>query len=148
MCLRLCLALTLAAAAACGDTLPSDIEGYETAPECVRLNKDPIPAYQGDPHKGIKNVFACHVDLPALLANTRPFPEGTIIVKESRREGEAFTWLVATARKRQGRWRWDEYTRNFDNESHERLLVAQSKCMDCHAGAAAQDFIFSNYEER
>ncbi|MDX2023719.1 MAG: hypothetical protein SF187_26005 [Deltaproteobacteria bacterium] len=143
---RIGLALALALVAACGETLPADIEGYQTAPTCVRLNKDPIPPYEGDPHKGIKNVFACNVDLPVLLANTRPFPDGTIIVKESRRPGVAYTWLVATARKQEGRWRWDEYTRNFDNEGHERVPVPQSKCMDCHAKAAAQDFIFTTYD--
>ena len=63
-----------------------------------------------------------------------------------RREGEAFTWLVATARKELGKWRWDEYTRNFDNEGHQRLLVKQSKCTSCHDRAAAQDDIFTYYD--
>lgn len=133
-------------AASCGESLPTDIEGYDSKATCVRINKDPIPPYEGDPHKGIKNVFVCNVELSAIKANLRPFPDGTIIVKESRREGEAFTWLVATARKELGKWRWDEYTRNFDNEGHQRLLVKQSKCTSCHDRAAAQDNIFTNYD--
>ena len=82
---------------ACGDTLPDDVEGYET--RCLRINASPLPPYPGDPHRGTKNVFACDVDPAIVRANTRPFPPGTLIVKESTREGEQFPWLVATARR-------------------------------------------------
>ncbi len=135
----LCLGSVLVA---CGDPLPDDLNNYAT--RCVVMNKQPILPYEGDPHKGFKNVYACNVPLEFLQARTRPFPDGTVIVKESRREGESFTWLVATARKQQGRWRWDEYTRNFDNEDHRRLALPQSKCTDCHAAAA--DYIFTRFE--
>ena len=138
----------LMALVGCGESLPPDIVGYETNTSCVRLNQAPIEPYEGDPHKGFKNVFACNVDPVLVAANKRPFPDGTLIVKESRRSGENFIWLVATARKSNGRWRWDEYTRNFDNEDHQRLLLKQSKCTDCHKQAAAQDFIYTRFASR
>ena len=50
-----------ALASTCGATLPDDVAGYES--RCVRLNAKPIPPYEGDPHKGMKNVYACNVGL-------------------------------------------------------------------------------------
>jgi hypothetical protein len=117
-----------------------------TAQRCVRLNAALIPPYDGDPHPGDKNVYACDVAESAVRDNARPFPAGTVIVKESTRRGEDFPWLVATARKgANGAWRWDEYTRNFSDEPLRRILVPQSKCMDCHARARPADFIFTFY---
>lgn len=64
---------------------PDDVAGY--ASRCVRLNASAIPPYPGDPHAGMKNVYACDVDQSIVRANTRPFPDGTLIVKESTRAG-------------------------------------------------------------
>lgn len=123
--------------------MPDDLEDYAT--RCVRMNGEEIGPYEDDPHEGFKNVYACNVPQATLKADTRPFPDGTIIVKESRREGEDFVWLIATARKREGSWQWDEYTRNFGNEGHRRLAVPQSTCTDCHQAARARDYIFTRY---
>lgn len=123
------------------DELPDDVEGYQD--RCVRLNKDPILPYESDPHQGHKNVFACGLSKEAVVANARPFAAGVMIVKESRRDGESFPWLVAVARKQASGWRWDEYTRNFDDEPLRRLLVAQGKCTGCHERAKAVDYIFT-----
>lgn len=135
--------LVAAVAGACGSPLPGDVPGYET--RCVRLNPEPIPRYPADPHKGVKNVYACNVDLPLLQANTRPFPDGALIVKESRHETEPFAWLIATARKQGGSWRWDEYTRNFADEEFRHILAGESVCTDCHVQARAADWIFTRY---
>lgn len=143
---RPCAALVIVASACagCGESLPPDLAGYESS--CVKLNRDEIPPYEGDPHAGFKNVFACNVPQDALEADERPFPDGTIIIKESRRQGQDFTWLVAVARKEEGRWRWDEYTRNFGSEDHVRLLLPQSKCTNCHERVSSRDYIYTGYE--
>jgi hypothetical protein len=141
-------ALTLIAALlalACGAELPSDVADYASREGCVRLNAELIPIYDGDPHKGQKNVYACDVPPATVMANTRPFPDGTLIVKESTRAGESFPWLIATARKQAGRWQWDEYTRNFADEPFRRILVGQSVCTDCHSRAKGADWIFTTF---
>lgn len=129
--------------AGCGAALPQEVEDYQT--RCTRMNAEPIARYDGDPHAGTKNVFACGVDLAFLRAGTRPFPDGTLIVKESVRRGETFVWLTATARKRDGRWHWDEYTRNFSDEAFERVLVSESVCTGCHDRAKGIDWIFTQF---
>jgi len=127
----------------CGAGLPDDLDGYES--RCARMNASPIPTYPGDPHAGTKNVYACNVDPIALRANSRPFADGTLIVKESVRQGEAFVWLVATARKQGGAWRWDEYTRNFSDEGFRRILAGQSVCTGCHVKAQSADWIYTAF---
>ncbi len=133
----------LGALGACGSTLPDDVAGYDT--RCVRLNETPLRAYEGDPHKGNKNVYACNVSIDALRANTRPFPDGTLIIKESKREGETFNWLTATARKQGGSWKWNEYTRNFGDEDFRHIVSGQSVCTGCHVKVMAVDWIYTSY---
>lgn len=130
-------------AGACSPTLPSDVPGYES--RCLRLNAQPIPRYAGDPHKGMKNVYVCNASMEQVKANTRPFPDGTLIVKDSTREGELHTWLIATARKESGSWRWDEYTRNFGDEDFRQILAGESVCTGCHVKARDADWIFTTY---
>jgi hypothetical protein len=101
------LGLWFLALVGCGaEALPSDVVDYQT--RCQRMNARPIPRYDGDPHTGTKNVYACNVDDAFLRANTRPFPDGTVIVKNSTKENASYSWLVATARKQGGACRWDE----------------------------------------
>ena len=139
---RSVLILTLVAAG-CEASLPEDVEGYAT--RCVKMNATPLPPYDGDPHRGFKNVYACNVDRAAVAANSRPFPEGALIVKESTLPGESAPWLVATARKQSGTWQWDEYTRNFSDEDFRHNLAAQSVCTGCHQTARGVDWIFTSY---
>lgn len=138
----LCLPLAWAGAS-CGSSLPDDVPGYEE--RCVRMNARPIPLYDGDPHQGTKNVYACGVAASAVEANTRPFPEGTLIVKESTQQEQSFPWLIALARKQDGMWRWDEYTRNFGDEEFRHNLAPASLCTGCHARARPLDWIFTTY---
>ena len=123
---------------ACETTLPDAVEGY--ADRCPKLNPSEIPPYDGDPHPGMKNVYACDVDRSVVEANLRPFPEGTVIVKESTRPGES-TPLVGGHRtaSRTAAGARDEYTRNFSDESLRRNLAGQSICTDCHQRARALD---------
>lgn len=135
--------LIAALASGCGAALPADVAGYES--RCARMNAQPIPEYAGDPHAGTKNVYACGVGLPQLQSHTLPFPDGTLIVKESRGAGELFVWLIATARKQGESWQWDEYTRNFADEELRHNLAGQSVCTGCHVRAKAADWIFTAY---
>jgi hypothetical protein len=129
--------------AACSAALPADVPGYES--RCDRMNTEPIPRTNADPHNGTKNVYACNVAPAALEANQRPFADGTVIVKESRREGEDLVWLIATARKQGGAWQWDEYTRNFADEEFRHVLAGESVCTDCHVRVRGADWIFTTY---
>lgn len=145
----LALGATALALAACADTLPADVFGY--ADDCVRLNAEPIaPASGDDPHDGHKEVYACDVSLPEVEA-APPWPEGTLIVKESCftgscREDGAYAWLIATARKGPTGWRWAEYTRNFPDQDFVQIGSPESVCTDCHQTWEAQDWIATLYE--
>jgi hypothetical protein len=133
----------LSIASCASDTLPADVVDYQT--RCTRMNAHPIPRYDGDPHAGTKNVYACNVDQELLRTNARPFPDGTVIVKDSTKENVTYRWLVATARKQGGRWSWDEYTRNFDGEDFARILASESVCTNCHEHAKEADWIFTAF---
>lgn len=112
------------------------------------MNLVPIPRRDPDPHPGRKNVYACNVPVTDLENGTRPFADGTIIVKESIKENVDYPWLIATARKEHGQWQWDEYTRNFADEEFLHTLGAESICTDCHSRARAADWIFTQYQAR
>ncbi len=133
----------------CADGLPSDVAGY--AERCTRLNATPIPSKgEDDPHEGTKNVYACNVD-PGALRDAAgrpvlPYPEGTLLVKESVQDGQGFVWVLALMRKQGGRWEWAEYQRNFADQDFGRLAVPESLCMDCHAQVEAADWVFTPFD--
>ena len=126
----------------CGEPLPADVADY--ASTCERLNVEELPPTADDPHDGYKNVYACHASLEDIQA--REYPDGAIVVKESRKPEHDYPFLVATARKRDGSWSWAEYTRNFPSEEFLKLPIAQAVCVDCHRKAKALDWIFTGYE--
>ncbi len=128
----------------CAETPSDDVLRYQS--DCIRMNAAPIPVYAGDPHQGTKNVFACQVPLAELAANVRPFPDGALIVKEARRDGDDFAWLIAAARKQDGAWSWDEYTRNFADEEFRHILSGEGVCTGCHQAASSTDWIFTRYQ--
>ncbi|MEN9579428.1 MAG: Cytochrome [Pseudomonadota bacterium] len=131
-------------AAACAEELPADVANYRT--ECVLMNGSPIPqAGRDDPHNGVKNVYACHLSLAEVQANRRPLPEGTVIVKESTRSDADFAWLIATARKSNGQWTWNEYSRNFSDEPFVHILAGEQVCIDCHQKVESADWIYTSY---
>ncbi len=129
---------------ACGESLPDDIQGY--AERCIRMNQGSIAERDSDPHSGEKNVYACNVDVTLLEENARPFPEDTVIVKDSRKMQSDYVWLIAVAKKREGSWSWAEYTRNFEHETFIEILAPESVCTDCHRDARTIDWIFTQYE--
>ena len=123
--------------------LPTDVERFET--RCVRLNSVEHTPTPDDPHNGYKTVYACDLDLPAIEA-APPWPDGTLIVKASRRSDQDFPWLVATARKAEGAWSWEEYTRNFASEPLLKIPASETLCTDCHQAVEANDWIFTIYD--
>lgn len=127
-------------------TLPGHVDGYEE--RCIKMNLEEVPPTPHDPHDGYKNIYACNVELQALLDGSAiPYPEGTMIVKESFREGEDFPWLLATAEKKSGSWEWKEYKRNFANEDFVKILASEQVCIDCHKAVKdSGDWMFTFYE--
>ncbi len=144
------LSIVIALCSACGTPLPDAIAGFET--RCIELTTDEVPPHDDDPHEGFKRVYACDLTLDQLVDETgatrRPFPEGTLIVKSSRRDGQDFSWLVATAHKEGGVWDWAEYTRNFVDEELRLIPAGPEVCVDCHRGAQSLDWIFTSYQPR
>ena len=140
--------LLLLCTLSCGETIPPELLDYRA--RCLPMNQEPLHETEDDPHEGIKNVFACDVTLDQLLdsagAPVYPYPDGTLIVKESQKEGQDFTWLIATAEKINGAWQWREYTRNFGSEDFVRLPVSEQVCIDCHKQVEAIDYIFTPYQ--
>jgi hypothetical protein len=127
----------------CAEPFPLELEGYEEA--CVRLTAEEIPPYPDDPHYGFKHVYACHV--AEELVGELPYPDGAVIIKASRKPQHDYPFLVATAKKTAGLWRWAEYTRNFEGEPFLKLPIAEQVCTDCHGAVSESlDWIFTGFE--
>lgn len=142
------LLLSLPILAACAEPLPADLAHFRE--RCVKLNAAPIPEKDSDPHRGVKDVWACNVksdEIPDADGTAPfPYPDGTVIVKESTRQGQDYPWLIATARKQGGTWTWDEYTRNFPDEELLHIYAKEDVCTGCHEDvAASSDWIFTVY---
>lgn len=109
----------------------------------ARLNAQPIPPRDADPHSGTKNVFASK----PVRRNGR-FPDGTVVVKEAARPGADFIGLIAIMRKERGAdqahddWVFVEYTREAANARFE-LQAEGAVCYGCHVGAQASDYVFT-----
>ena len=50
----------------CGGPLPVHIPDY--AQDCILMTPEPIPPYDGDPHEGEKNVYACGLTKDELVS--------------------------------------------------------------------------------
>mgnify|MGYP004363719535 CR=1 FL=1 len=95
---RWCSWLTLSVfgtlAACASEPFPESLEGYATSDECVLLNLDAVPPDDEVPHPGYKSIYACH-ETPELFFDGEtwvgpPYPDGTLIVKESCMDGANF----------------------------------------------------------
>jgi len=127
--------------------LPESLAGYEN---WLKLNARPIPPRAADPHNGTKNVYV-NQERAAIIRNDQqqfPYPDGTIVVKESIRPGRDFIGLIATMRKSKGSdpahndWKWIEYTRNGKDEPF-REVARDAVCWGCHSGAIGTDYVFT-----
>jgi len=130
--------------------IPAEVEGFET--RCIEMTTEEIPPHEDDPHDGFKRVYACDITLDQLVDGNgqtiRPFPDGTRIIKASRRPAESFNWLVASAQKVNGTWKWVEWTRNFPDEELLQIPASEQLCIDCHRQVESADWIFSGYVSR
>ena len=130
--------------------LPADITGYNL---WLKLNAEPIPPTGvGDPHRGTKDVYVNRErDVIAPGGRQRfPYPDGSIVVKESRADS-GFIRVVAIMRKKAGSnpagndWEYEEYIRR-DADSPFPNPISGAFCGGCHSGAANTDYVFTVLE--
>jgi hypothetical protein len=120
--------------------VPRFVAGYRS---WIKLNGEPIPPRDSDPHNGTKNVFASR-----RMGGNGRFPNGTVVVKEATRPGTDFIGLIAIMRKQRGAdpahndWVFVEYTREAANARF-GLQAEGAVCYGCHVGAADRDYVFT-----
>ena len=120
--------------------VPGFVAGYRS---WIKLNPQPIPPRDSDPHNGTKNVFASR-----RVGGSGRFPNGTVVVKEATRPGADFIGLIAIMRKQRGAdpahndWVFVEYTREAANARF-GLQAEGAVCYGCHVGAADRDYVFT-----
>ena len=104
------VALFVVTGAACIE-LPDDLRDYRE--KCLRMNIASIEPTTREPHDGYKQVSAFN----AAEENR----DDTMIVHDccpdARYRDGAFVWVIASARKADGKWRWNQYTRNVADEA-------------------------------
>jgi hypothetical protein len=130
--------------------IPPDVAGYRT---WLRMNAVPIPIHgAADAHFGTKDVYVNQPRETLAPAGVQrlPFPDGTILVKESTRPGRDFVGLVSIMRKRAGSdpqhgdWEFVELGRGSAAE----VLVEVGRddiCWTCHAFAESKglDWVYT-----
>lgn len=119
---------------------PAFVAGYRS---WIKLNSEPIPPRDADPHNGTKDVFVSR------RAGTNGlYRNGTVVVKEAARPGTDFIGLIATMRKKAGAdpahndWIFIEYTRDSPDEPFAEIARG-AVCWSCHIGAEATDYVFT-----
>lgn len=125
----------VAAASSTADGLPSYTNGYA---KWTRINAKPFTSTGplSSAHRGVKNVYASRKKVGRL------YPTGTVIVKTIQPSGRTGKpYQVAVMRKRNGRWRYDEY--QLAGSRYRNLGYEQSLCQSCHAAARANDYVFT-----
>jgi Cytochrome P460 len=123
---------------------PPGVPGYVTDYRSwTKLNAQPLPPRDADPHSGTKNVYASKPAGP-----DGRFPNGTIVVKEATRPGADFIGLLAIMRKRPGAdpehndWVFVEFTRDAATGRY-GLQAEGAVCWSCHVGAEETDYVFT-----
>ena len=125
----------VALASTSANGLPSYTNGYAKWP---RINKKPFASTGplSSAHAGVKNVYASKRKVGA------KYPNGTVIVKTIQRGGaKGMPDQVAVMRKRDGKWRYDEY--ELSGSTYRNLGFSQSLCQGCHQQARANDYVFT-----
>ena len=126
-----------------GDELPAD---FAPPGDCILVTPVPLHTTEEDPHEGTKEVFYCgqeEEELWGAKGPVFPIPAGTRVLKISTREDQGYPWLVAEAVKDSDGWKWNEWTRNFPDESYAPIPVDESVCTDCHKDAKESDWMFT-----
>ncbi len=137
--------------------IPSEIENYRswTKMNSILLN-DP-----SNPRAGQKNTFInqSHNQLKEIFAPggrvQKPFPDGTIVVRESLDPAEGFVRVLFVQRKdssvaRTKGWVFTGFLRSTAKEPYQPLAIPDpvARCLDCHAQVRNTDFVFTPYLNR
>ena len=119
------------------DGLPSYVSGYAS---WNKVNRVPIRG-GSSAHQGVKTVYASKRKVG------RHYPVGTIVVKTASPPGKRWLSLVATMRKvmgkRNGGWRWEEFTRTSPTARFAKVGFPESGCAACHMQAKTNDYVFT-----
>ena len=118
----------------------------------VKCGTDSTDMGGGDPHRGTKDVYVNQErDVIAPGGRQRfPYPDGSIVVKESRADS-GFIRVVAIMRKKAGSnpagndWMYEEYIRR-DADSPFPNPISGAFCGSCHSDAANRDYVFTVLE--
>ena len=132
--------------------LPADITGYN---RWLKLNAEPIPPVAGgDPHHGTKDVYV-NQERDVIAPDGKqqfPYPDGSIVVKESRADS-GFIRVVAIMWKKKGSnpagndWEYEEYIRrDADSPFPNPLYRVHSAAAAIRAPLADRDYVFTVLE--
>jgi hypothetical protein len=119
--------------------LPDELAGYQS---WTKLNAQPIPPRDSDPHNGTKDVYA------SVAAENGVYPPGAIVVKEAARPGASYIGLVAMMRKEPGAnpehndWVMVEWVRDARDAEFEEI-ASGAVCTSCHMQARDRDYVFT-----
>jgi Cytochrome P460 len=138
-----------------------DLKGMDAADAALiagylgwtELSKPPIAELQslGGAHPGDKRIWASpqRDALTDGTAQTFPYPDGTVIVKQAQTAGTvtliALMEKTGNADPSNGGWRYVEYTRPTADAPLAKVGLPESGCADCHSQANAQqktDWVF------
>jgi hypothetical protein len=130
--------------------LDADVQGYFA---WERLNAQ--RNYIESAHQAPKDVYVNDVGRESALAGTFPFPEGTVLVKETIGEETLSVEVVSAMRKVAGfdegggDWQYAMFERQADGSFVGAWVATDhdmhAMCAGCHANAADTDFAFLSY---
>ncbi len=133
--------------------LPEDIADYT---KWTRLNKKIIPPREGDAHRGYKRVYVNRLKSDLVDSNKKlifPYPEGTIVVKEVKKDQKKKSNIVLVAIMRKlpgnentGGWDFVEYTRSSQDGSFIPIAFPKESCYACHSGASDSDAVWTKFD--
>lgn len=137
------LALRVALAAA----LPTNLDGYWN---WTRLNADKLLTNSAGVHPNPKDVYV-NIKADQLVDDAgkfKPFPDGTIVVKERFDPPIMAVGRVYFMEKVKGEWTWGFYDRQQDGSYKGGKLENAGICINCHTNAKATEWVFTPYQKR
>lgn len=127
-----------------------DIEGYHG---WTRLNAQ--RNFIESAHASPKDVYVNDVGRDAALTSSFPFPEGTVLVKESLNPDTLAVAAITAMRKvagfdpDNGDWQYAMFERQDDGTFSGMWVDTghdmHAMCVGCHTGAAGNDYAFLSY---
>jgi len=151
------LVLSTSHLAAAQSEIPAEIQPYRTWTKMnAALLTDP-----SNPRAAPKNTFINlrANELREIIgpggAVRRPFPDGTIIVRETNHPTEGWAGILFIQRKdsaatRTQGWVFSGFSRASGTQPFQPVAIADpvSRCLDCHAQVKNADFVFTPYLNR